>query len=586
MDISLEEYYLLSNVIKTGDLIFITVPKNSSKRDLADAISSSTGTGNENSIHTGILKKDLNDQIKIIEANTSEGVISIPLKLFIENNLKSNPLTKFYVKRIKSSNEEDVKRWISDAEKQIGKKYNFTYLPSDDSLYCSELVYTVYKDKKGKPLFKEIPMNFKDNEGKFPPYWIDHYKKLNMEIPQSKMGTNPHNMMENNDLLEFICEIHNNQIISYSFYKIGNDPKVFNETKNALIENNTDIWTQFEKKVKLNENFEVIGTRKYINGQFQEYNYMKISECLILAEKIGNGLSSIGLKEKDMVLELMNQRIEIPIINMGIWRQGGIIAPKSQGNVGIKECMLQIEPTLAILTPEYTDIFYDNCKELNLEKKLRVQNILLLPYPNGPDQEKEVINKEIMDKYKELGIKIYKYNEIINLGEKNIFKRKNINPENIAFIINSSGTSQTNIKSICLSHKNVVATSVINSVYIKGFGEYKILMHPTFGHASDCLDNAWAMICPYFGLGYVSDGQKNYFEDLYLLKPNAFYTIPITLKKLYDEYHIKLKEGLLKKEALNYILKDKLGGNMKYVNCFGCGVSKKITDWCIDDLKL
>ena len=191
-----------------------------------------------------------------------------------------------------------------------------------------------------------------------------------------------------------------------------------------------------------------------------------------------------------------------------------------------------------------------------------------------------------MDKYKELGIKIYKYNEIINLGEKNIFKRKNINPENIAFIINSSGTSQTNIKSICLSHKNVVATSVINSVYIKGFGEYKILMHPTFGHASDCLDNAWAMICPYFGLGYVSDGQKNYFEDLYLLKPNAFYTIPITLKKLYDEYHIKLKEGLIKKEALNYILKDKLGGNMKYVNCFGCGVSKKITDWCIDDLKL
>ena len=207
MDINLEETYLLKDVIKTSDLIFITIPQNSTKRDLADAISSSTGTGNENSIHVGILKNDLNDQIKVIEA----GVISFPLKSFIENNLKCNPLIKFYVKRIKSYNEEDAKRWINEAEKHIGKKYNITYLPSKDSLYCSELVYISYKDKNGKPLFKEIPMNFKDKDDKFPPYWISHFKKLNMEIPQSKMGTNPHQMMQNNELLEFICEIHNNQ---------------------------------------------------------------------------------------------------------------------------------------------------------------------------------------------------------------------------------------------------------------------------------------------------------------------------------------------------------------------------------------
>ena len=121
MDINLEETYLLKDVIKTSDLIFITIPQNSTKRDLADAISSSTGTGNENSIHVGILKKDLNDQIQVIEASPSEGVISVSLKSFIENNLKCNPLIKFYVKRIKSSNEEDAKRWINEAEKHIGK---------------------------------------------------------------------------------------------------------------------------------------------------------------------------------------------------------------------------------------------------------------------------------------------------------------------------------------------------------------------------------------------------------------------------------------------------------------------------------
>lgn len=246
--------------------------------------------------------------------------------------------------------------------------------------------------------------------------------------------------------------------------------------------------------MKMNPNFEVIGTRKFIDGEFKEYNYMKMSECFILAEEISNGLANIGLKENDMVLELMNQRIEVPIINMAIWRRGGIIAPKSQGNVNNKECMIQIEPTLVILTPEYIDLFYEDCKELNIEKKLKVKNILLLSYPIGPDQDKEILNDEIINKFKNLGIKIYKYNEIINLGKKETFQRKNINPNNLAFIINSSGTSQTNLKSICLSHKNVIGSSVINSIYIKGLGEYKILMHPTFGHASDCLDNSWAMI--------------------------------------------------------------------------------------------
>ena len=585
MNIDLIESYLLKSVIKTGDLIFITVPKDPSKKDLANAIYSSTGTGNENSIHVGILKNDLKEGIKVIEANTTKGVTFTPLKTFLEENLICNSLSRFYVKRIKVYNEENAKRWINEAESHIGKKYNYSYLPSKDSLYCSELVYISYKNKDGKHLFNEIPMNFKDKNGKFPQYWIDNYKKLNMEIPQSKMGTNPNDMMNNNALLDFVCEIKNNKDnknINYSFYKIENDTEVFNETKKALNENNTDIWTQFEKKVKLNENFEAIGTRKYKDGKFQEYNYMKMSECFALAEEIGNGLASIGLKENDIVLEIMNQRIEIPIINMGIWRQGGIIAPKSQGNIGIKECIHQLEPILVILTPEYIDSFYDEYKELKIDSKLKIKNTIILPQPNGLNQDKEELNDDIIKKYNDLDIKIYKYNEIINLGKKNKFVRKNINPENIAFILNSSGTSQTNIKSICLSHKNVVAIAVINTVYIKGCKEYKILLHSTFGHASDCLDNAWAMICPYFSMGYVSDGQNNYFEDLYFLKPNAFYTIPITLKKLYDEYNMKLKESLSKEDSIRYILNNKLGGNIKYVNCFGCGVSKEITDWCID----
>ena len=199
------------------------------------------------------------------------------------------------------------------------------------------------------------------------------------------------------------------------------------------------------KKVKLNENFEATGTRKYKDGKFQEYNYMKMSECFALVEEIGNGLASIGLKENDIVLEIMNQRIEIPIINMGIWRHGGIIAPKSQGNIGIKECIHQLEPILVILTPEYINSFYDEYKELKVDSKLKIKNVIILPYPNGLNQDKEELKDDIIKKYNDLDIKIYKYN-VINLGKKNKFVRKNINPENTAFIINKQRNIVTNIK--------------------------------------------------------------------------------------------------------------------------------------------
>ena len=244
MNINILDSELLQSVIKTCDLLFVTTPENSTKGDLSEAISSSKENEKENCIHVAVLKNEINEEIKVIEAETEEGVICRSLKIFIEMNSIKNPLKKYYVKRIKSSNEEDIKRWIKEIEKHIGKKYNHTYLPSKDSLYSSELIYNIYKDDKNQPLFAEIPMNFKDKKGNFQSYWIEL--------------TNPHHMMKSEILFD-LCQIKNNDNISYSFYKVENDTEIFNETKKALKENNTDIWTQFEKKMKLNPDFEAIG---------------------------------------------------------------------------------------------------------------------------------------------------------------------------------------------------------------------------------------------------------------------------------------------------------------------------------------
>jgi len=230
MYINIQEELLLKSVIKSNDLLFLTLPLEKDNKI-------------NNCIKTVSLKNDINEEIKIIKLDEKKGIICYPLKTFIEMHLKQNPLIKFYIKRKTNS------------------------------------------DNNNNDIIKNYQIMANDN-------------------------------------LENICQIYKNENVEYSYYQIENDKEIFNETKKALNESYNDIWTQFEKKTKLNPDLEVIGTRQFINGEFKEYNYMKISECFSLSENIGNGLAFIGLKENDMVLEFMSQRIEVPIINMGIWRQG------------------------------------------------------------------------------------------------------------------------------------------------------------------------------------------------------------------------------------------------------------------------
>ena len=234
--------------------------------------------------------------------------INIQEELLLKSVIKSNDLL-FLILPFEKNNE------INNCIKNVTLK-------NDD--INKEIKIIELDEKKGTichPLKTFIEMNLKQNP------LIKFYIKRKKNSDSNNNDIIQNYQIMANDNLEDICQIYKNENIEYSYYQIENDKEIFNETKKALNESYNDIWTQFEKKTKLNQDLEVIGTRQFINGEFKEYNYMKISECFSLSEKIGNGLAFIGLKENDMVLEFMSQRIEVPIINMGIWRQVGIIAP-------------------------------------------------------------------------------------------------------------------------------------------------------------------------------------------------------------------------------------------------------------------
>ncbi len=61
----------------------------------------------------------------------------------------------------------------------------------DSAYYCSELIYKIFL-YNNKSIFKLSPMTFKDTETNNTfPVWQKYFKKLKINIPESKLGINP-----------------------------------------------------------------------------------------------------------------------------------------------------------------------------------------------------------------------------------------------------------------------------------------------------------------------------------------------------------------------------------------------------------
>ena len=167
--------------LRAGDLLFF-----SDEGGMNDAVRESTGQ------YTHVaLVESVDDTVWIIDATQRYGVSHRPL-LRTRNGEKPYP----DVYRVKHGcyNLDSV---LARARSFIGQPYDNAFLPDNGAIYCSELIYEVFLDDcsaKGRHLFEAKPMNWRDKEGKIPQYWQEHFKKLEMEVPEGVPGTNPTDM--------------------------------------------------------------------------------------------------------------------------------------------------------------------------------------------------------------------------------------------------------------------------------------------------------------------------------------------------------------------------------------------------------
>lgn len=99
------------------------------------------------------------------------------------------------VGRVKNEFAYTIAGAIINAEKHLGKGYDYAYSETNDQFYCSELVRFAFLDSLGNPIFEPLAMSFKNTEtGNIDPYWLKHFEKLGEPVPEGEPGTNPADM--------------------------------------------------------------------------------------------------------------------------------------------------------------------------------------------------------------------------------------------------------------------------------------------------------------------------------------------------------------------------------------------------------
>ena len=175
--------------LHTGDLLF-NVTDTTSASDFAKGIIGSTqGIDHMKVSHVAIVCRE-DSGICVIEATSKHGVWMCSLRTYLDNadhDAAGKPMV--LLGRIVS--DFDAPQSISNAKRFIGCNYDFTFDPSDEEMYCSELVQKTFVDHTGQLIFPTIPMSFHDEEGRILPFWIEYYLNRDLDVPEGEPGSNP-----------------------------------------------------------------------------------------------------------------------------------------------------------------------------------------------------------------------------------------------------------------------------------------------------------------------------------------------------------------------------------------------------------
>ena len=181
--------------LKTGDLLFLV---NEEGNSITKVTSGYRGLSID---HVAIV-----DGSQVVEATPERGVYACPLDTFLvrlkaEGRSGEQPLIlACRIRRCRQSAKADLNASVRRAEEYVGRPYDSLFEPSDSAIYCSELVGKAFIRTDGSPVFRTIPMTFRDSSGNIPEFWTALYEAHDRSVPEGEPGTNPGELSRDSNL--------------------------------------------------------------------------------------------------------------------------------------------------------------------------------------------------------------------------------------------------------------------------------------------------------------------------------------------------------------------------------------------------
>ncbi len=180
--------------LEAGDLLFTV----GGESGMSEAIRSATASqGTLPYTHVGLLTERADS---VIAASSPEGVRIVPLADYLARAARIEGRPCVTAKR--HPDRRAARAAVARARALVGAPYDDAFRADNDRYYCSELVWCCYRDTTGRPLFEARPMRFRDDAGRMPAYWTEHFAALGEPIPEGEPGTNPAAMAETPQLKE------------------------------------------------------------------------------------------------------------------------------------------------------------------------------------------------------------------------------------------------------------------------------------------------------------------------------------------------------------------------------------------------
>lgn len=184
--------------LKNGDLLFVTAKETG----LSGAINNVTQKQKNVSFdHIGIVERN-HEGFFVLHAAPKGGSQKQKLRDFLRDQAEDNQTVAVY--RLKPQYQNTIPAAIEKANSMLGKPYNFNYILTENSYYCSDFIERSFRDHH---IFKLEPMTFIDPKtGKTNLFWEEFYQKRNLKVPEGEPGCNP-NGLAASDKLERITEL-------------------------------------------------------------------------------------------------------------------------------------------------------------------------------------------------------------------------------------------------------------------------------------------------------------------------------------------------------------------------------------------